>query len=730
MPRLRHENQFTLTTNGMRVVLWPLNTPEVVAHCSFTGVGSSKERIDTLGFAHLLEHMVFKGTRTKNRPSQARMISAFGSEFVQTMGANPPLQVIREKILSSFPKHDAFVKLVQSGVGLNLHERDIDSIARNAGAKLNAFTSTDMTSYHFTTLGPQRIVPFLAIMSDCMEHLNVTDDHIASEVGAVLSEMKRGDDNAVGVALRHCAPLIFEMGTAGHHSTIGDEMQLMQATAQSLIDFHSEHYQPWNCTVSLTGNIGNLANMRKTIENIFGNVGVENYAAYQAVQNVRVGSAVNSVVKHAVDYLKNEPLKRALNRKINDLERAHMCKCSVSVLKLQKPMPLPSKTQRVVFDHSATPVHVYGFPIAGWKSRVPLRAWDAVVELLTGTASARLPSSFQSFVDRHENSGAFYLISSDSHDIEKIKEKLRRKVTANETKRVNNAMFAQWVAMQENPGDFAMHLVENISQNDLPNASDVKTEQIQSLIQSLSFDCMQHVIVKNPTENKSLQKILQTRKTQREENAALLKKIKKRVAPLEREFAVDFAPRVKALPWAEVKFPMSNNSSQGDLVFWHPTSKRYHFALADENDPDFSMSPYAASLAANTIHYGAGIHHLERAGVAFSIDGTSAYLAVACGLQQARQHIENLLSRVKSNLHVPSFETQRRELIQSLQRVSKDPVGACLHEAKNLILRKSEAYSLSDAINYVSRLRPSQCRNELQKSLMRAPHVFVRPLES
>ena len=726
--------QFTLPSNGLRVVLYPLpGAMNCVAHCSYLDVGSALEQKGSYGFAHLLEHMVFKGTRATAELDPVRMAEALGPDVARQLGPRPPHSHVRDVVHATFAPEDVFPKLVACGVGLSLHECDIDTIARVAGARLNAFTSTDNTSYHFTTLGPERMVPFLCIMSDCMERLNVTDDHIASEVRAVLAEMKRGNDNTVRTALQHCSPLLFELGSAGHHSTIGDEMMLAQASAATLIDFHKEHYQPWNCTLSLTGNVGDMDVMRARIEEIFGRVGVANYAAHKAIAAVPVGTEVPPATLQLVAQLDNAPLQRAFGRRVDELQRAHACGCTQSFDAMTKPAALPSATHRTVYDHAAVPVNVFGFHVPGYgdgDNTSAQHVWNAVTELLTGTAAARLPSSFQSYVDRHADGGALYLITETAHEDmpRTIEAALRRPVSEAEHGRVQNALHAHWAGVQEDPATFANHLVHCLTQRTLPSEPAFTRPQLQAALDTLRTDRMQHVTVRGPGDNTAVAQALEQRNAVRVQNAATLTKLKARVAPLESTYALQYAPPVTPLQPASLRFPPCSVQAGGDVKFVHPSTRMCHYSIASARDPQHDLSQYAATLAAKTLHFGTdGAHTLERAGVAFSMDGTGASLAVACSPTDAAQHVHALLQRVKADVHEASFDDQRRQFVSALQQESQDPVKSCMHAAANLVFRPERPFSYTDAIAYVNKLTPTAAQGQLQANLAGAVHLFVGP---
>jgi zinc protease len=62
-PSIEGISQYTLP-NGLRVLLFPdASKPTVTVNITY-GVGSAKENYGETGMAHLLEHLVFKGTPT------------------------------------------------------------------------------------------------------------------------------------------------------------------------------------------------------------------------------------------------------------------------------------------------------------------------------------------------------------------------------------------------------------------------------------------------------------------------------------------------------------------------------------------------------------------------------------------------------------------------------------------------------------------------------------------
>jgi len=145
---------FTLD-NGLRVVLAPTRCKGQVRVQMVYAFGSNAERDDSeRGLAHVVEHMVFKGTVGSVHGGQL----AGKADIARSMG------------------------------DLALSEQDITAVARLFGAKYNAFTTTNMTSYYFQ-VAPQFMRPFLEVLSTSMRSTGLKEQHLRSEKLAVLEEV-------------------------------------------------------------------------------------------------------------------------------------------------------------------------------------------------------------------------------------------------------------------------------------------------------------------------------------------------------------------------------------------------------------------------------------------------------------------------------------------------------------------------------------------------------------
>lgn len=191
-------------SNGMNVLVCEDHSvPKVLLQIAYLGVGSGVENTgDTTGergLAHLLEHMVFKGTK-------------------------------------------------------KLAEGDLDAIARKLGATFNAYTSEDTTAYFFE-VGSSNWKPFVEIFADCMQNSRFEKEHLASEVKAVIAELKMYKDHYWRMMMETACELAFPPNHPYHFPTIGFKEDLLDVTPEKLHRFYKKYYHPSNATMFVVGDV-------------------------------------------------------------------------------------------------------------------------------------------------------------------------------------------------------------------------------------------------------------------------------------------------------------------------------------------------------------------------------------------------------------------------------------------------------------------------------------------
>jgi zinc protease len=210
---------FQKLANGLSVIVYPLKTIPKVMTQLWYGVGSKHEKSGEKGLAHLLEHMVFKGTE-------------------------------------------------------KLAEPDIPEITNKLSGYCNAFTSYDYTGYLFG-FPTQNWHHSLDILADCMQNCTFDPDMLNSELKAVIQELKMYKDNYGATLVEKLVTNVF----AGHpyqHPIIGYKHDLFDITQEKLMSFYKKHYVPSNATLIVVGDV-DPQDVFAQAEKYFGNIPKKDY---------------------------------------------------------------------------------------------------------------------------------------------------------------------------------------------------------------------------------------------------------------------------------------------------------------------------------------------------------------------------------------------------------------------------------------------------------------------
>jgi zinc protease len=194
-PKLQY--QITTLPNGLRVILSEDHSTPIV-HVSVTyHVGSKNERTGRTGFAHLFEHMMFKGSK-------------------------------------------------------NVEPESHTSIVASVGGRSNAFTTEDETVF-WQTLPAQYMPLAMWLEADRMATLRVEDEAFRREREVVKEERRMRVENQPYGRL---SEIIFDHAFTTHpykHPTIGSMADLEAASIADVREFHQTYYVPENATVTIVG---------------------------------------------------------------------------------------------------------------------------------------------------------------------------------------------------------------------------------------------------------------------------------------------------------------------------------------------------------------------------------------------------------------------------------------------------------------------------------------------
>ncbi len=194
-PKLQY--QITTLPNGLRVILSEDHSTPIVHISLWYHVGSKNERPGRTGFAHLFEHMMFKGSK-------------------------------------------------------NVEPESHTSIIASVGGRSNAYTTEDETVFWQTL--PQQYMPLALWMeADRMATLRVDETAFRREREVVKEERRMRVENQPYGRL---SEIIYDHAFVAHpykHPTIGSMADLEAASIDDVREFHNTFYVPENATLTLVG---------------------------------------------------------------------------------------------------------------------------------------------------------------------------------------------------------------------------------------------------------------------------------------------------------------------------------------------------------------------------------------------------------------------------------------------------------------------------------------------
>jgi zinc protease len=182
--------------NGLRLLLYPDNSrPKMTVNMTVL-VGSRHEGYGETGMAHLLEHLVFKGT----------------------------------------PTHP-----------------DIPKVLREHGAQFNGTTSADRTNYFETfPASDENLEFFIRMEADRLVNSYVRQEDLESEMTVVRNEFERGENSPTGVLMQRIAAAAYNWHNYGK-STIGNRSDIERVPIENLRAFYRKYYQPDNVVLVVAG---------------------------------------------------------------------------------------------------------------------------------------------------------------------------------------------------------------------------------------------------------------------------------------------------------------------------------------------------------------------------------------------------------------------------------------------------------------------------------------------
>lgn len=201
--------------NGMKVIVKEDRRAPTVAHMVWYRTGSMDEVNGTTGVAHVLEHMMFKGTKTLKPGEFSARVAALGG---------------RE----------------------------------------NAFTSSDYTAY-FQQIEKTRLAKVMALEADRMANLVLDKKEFEKEIKVVMEERRlRTEDQPLSLVHEALNAAAFTAHPY-HHPIIGWMSDLQNMTVEDARAWHERWYAPNNAVLVVIGDVDARA-VRTLAEKHYGRI--------------------------------------------------------------------------------------------------------------------------------------------------------------------------------------------------------------------------------------------------------------------------------------------------------------------------------------------------------------------------------------------------------------------------------------------------------------------------
>ncbi len=195
--------------NGMKVLMKESHTSPLMCVSIWYRAGSAQESNGTTGLAHLLEHMMFKGT---------------------------------------------------AKYGKGVYDRTLES----NGAINNASTWFDRTNY-FVVIAADKTDLAMELEADRVRGALFTQQDLDDEMPVVRNEMEKGEDNPYGeLSDRMGAMAILEHPY--HWPTIGWKTDVEAITAEQIHEFYNRYYWPNNSALILVGDLPAQTMLEKAVQ--------------------------------------------------------------------------------------------------------------------------------------------------------------------------------------------------------------------------------------------------------------------------------------------------------------------------------------------------------------------------------------------------------------------------------------------------------------------------------
>lgn len=238
--------------NGMRFLVLERRGAPTVAFVGVVNVGGVNEVLGSTGTAHLLEHMLFKGTTTvgtRNVDAELALFARMDSVHALLLRERARVSPDTARLTGLREEIDA----LEDEAAVFVIPNEFDRILTRAGARgLNATTTSESTTY-FVELPSNRAELWFALESDRV--MNPVFREFYSERDVVMEERRMRVETSPGGLLyeAHLAAA-FTMHPYGV-PVVGYMSDLETLTREQVAAYYGKYYGPGNTVVAVVGDV-------------------------------------------------------------------------------------------------------------------------------------------------------------------------------------------------------------------------------------------------------------------------------------------------------------------------------------------------------------------------------------------------------------------------------------------------------------------------------------------
>ena len=182
--------------NGIQVILDTMSHLHTVSFGVWVKVGSVNETVENNGISHVIEHCLFKGTKTRSAKQLAGEISAIGDQ-------------------------------------------------------LNAFTSKECTAFYGTTL-TEYLPKMIELVGDMLCNSTFEEEALQKELGVILEEIDMYDDSPEDLVHELLEKNVWKNHALGYIIS-GEKSVVSKMTRKQIIEYMKLHYCGSNIVISVAG---------------------------------------------------------------------------------------------------------------------------------------------------------------------------------------------------------------------------------------------------------------------------------------------------------------------------------------------------------------------------------------------------------------------------------------------------------------------------------------------